>query len=350
VGNTNYQQKLVQRENERDIARKSWATIGKIKELKEGYLSLVIHEIAKIMVENNAIVVLEDLNFGFKRGRFKVERQVYQKFEKMLVDKLNYLVFKDRKATEPGGVLNGYQLAEKFESFQKLGKQSGFLFYVPAAYTSKIDPTTGFVNMLNLNYTNMKDSQTLLSGMDKISFNANANYFEFELDYEKFKTNQTDHTNKWTICTVGEKRFTYNSATKETKTVNVTDDFKKLLDKSGIDYANGHDLKDAICRQTDAKFFETILWLLKLTMQMRNSNAKTEEDFILSPVKNSNGEFFRSNDDTAGIWPADADANGAYHIALKGLYLVKECLNKEEKSMKIEHKNWFKFAQTRFKG
>jgi CRISPR-associated protein Cpf1 len=28
-----------------------------------------------MMVEHNAIVVMEDLNFGFKRGRFKVEKQ-----------------------------------------------------------------------------------------------------------------------------------------------------------------------------------------------------------------------------------------------------------------------------------
>ena len=95
VGNYNYQSKLEQREKERDEARKSWDSVGKIKDLKEGFLSAVIHEIAKMMIENNAIVVLEDLNFGFKRGRFKVERQVYQKFEKMLIDKLNYLSFKD---------------------------------------------------------------------------------------------------------------------------------------------------------------------------------------------------------------------------------------------------------------
>ena len=51
---------------------------------------------------------MEDLNKGFKRGRFKVERQVYQKFENMLISKLNYLVFKERKADENGGILRGY--------------------------------------------------------------------------------------------------------------------------------------------------------------------------------------------------------------------------------------------------
>lgn len=350
VSDTDYQEKLVQREKERDGARKSWGTIGKIKELKEGYLSIVIHEIATMIVDNNAIVVLEDLNFGFKRGRFKVERQVYQKFEKMLIEKLNYLVFKEKSAQEAGGILNGYQLAEKFESFQKLGKQCGFLFYVPAAYTSKIDPTTGFVNLLNLNYTNVKDAQALLGNMDGIRYNPKENYFEFALNYDNFKTPQTDFRKQWTVCTVGEKRFAYVTADngqKVTKTINVTESLKKLFEKNGIEYIGKQDITTEICKQTNAEFFKTMLWLLKLTMQMRNSNAATEEDFILSPVKNSKGEFFKSNDDANGKLPADADANGAYHIALKGLYLLEKVFAEGKKEMKIEHKEWFEFAQKR---
>ena len=82
------------------------------------------------------------------RGRQKVEKQVYQKFEKMLIDKLNYLVDKKAACDRPGGLYHAYQLANAFESFRKLGKQSGFLFYIPAWNTSKIDPVTGFVSLL----------------------------------------------------------------------------------------------------------------------------------------------------------------------------------------------------------
>ena len=64
------------KEKYRNEARKSWKEIGKIKEIKEGYLSQVIHEISKLVLKYNAIIVMEDLNYGFKRGRFKVERQV----------------------------------------------------------------------------------------------------------------------------------------------------------------------------------------------------------------------------------------------------------------------------------
>lgn len=67
----------------------------------------------------------------------------------MLIDKLNCYVDKQKDAEDIGGVLHPLQLTSKFESFRKLGKQSGWLFYIPAWNTSKIDPVTGFVNMLD---------------------------------------------------------------------------------------------------------------------------------------------------------------------------------------------------------
>ena len=111
----NYHDKLELREKMRTEQKRSWDTVSKIATLKEGYLSSVIHELAKLMIKHNAIIVLENLNTGFKRIRNGIaERSVYQKFEKMLIDKLNYLVFKKNQITEPGGLINGYQLTNKF--------------------------------------------------------------------------------------------------------------------------------------------------------------------------------------------------------------------------------------------
>ena len=102
---TDYHSLLDKREEERLKARQSWKTIEGIKDLKEGYLSQVIHKISELMIKYNAIVVMEDLNFGFMRGRQKVEKQVYQKFEQMLIDKLNYLVDKKANPLSNGGCL-----------------------------------------------------------------------------------------------------------------------------------------------------------------------------------------------------------------------------------------------------
>jgi len=348
VKDTDYQEKLVQREGERDEARKSWQSIGKIADLKEGYLSQVIHEIATLMVEKNAMIVLEDLNFGFKRGRFKVERQVYQKFEKTLIDKLNYLVFKDRTVSAPGGVLNGYQFTDKFTAFKDIGKQTGLLFYVPAAYTSKIDPTTGFANLLNLNYDTEKKSRELFEkSFDFIRYNSKEDYFEFGVNYTRADVHVTDFTGKWTVSTTNEKRFSYHPSTKVTDVVMVTEKLKELFEKQGIPYQSGKNFQSEIVTTTaGADFFKTLIWLLKLVMQMRCSNTETGEDYILSPVKNALDHFYDSRKADKTL-PRDADANGAYHIALKGLYLLREVLAKDSRDLKISHPDWLAFAQKR---
>ena len=121
---------------------------------------------------------MEDLNMGFKRGRFKVERQVYQKFENMLISKLNYLVDKNKAVNEEGGVLKGYQMTYIPKSLKELGRQCGYIFYVPAAYTSKIDPTTGFVSVFN--YKEM-DDEKFVTSFDSIKYDKNRQKFAFKI-------------------------------------------------------------------------------------------------------------------------------------------------------------------------
>lgn len=140
IVNIDYATKLQHREKARDDARKNWNAIEGIKDLKEGYLSQVIHEISRMMIKYNAVIALEDLNSGFKRGRYKIERQVYQKFEKMLINKLNYLFFKDEDPLKPGGLFKGYQLTDKFTSFKELGKQCGFYFMYRPPTPLKLTP------------------------------------------------------------------------------------------------------------------------------------------------------------------------------------------------------------------
>ena len=364
----NYHEKLDQREKERDAARKSWQAIGKIAELKEGYLSAVIHQLTKLMIEYNAIVVMEDLNFGFKRGRFHVEKQVYQKFEHMLIDKLNYLVFKDRGLTEAGGVLNGYQLAGQFESFQKLGKQSGMLFYVPAGYTSKIDPKTGFVSMMNFkDLTNVHKKRAFFSKFDDIHFDDATGSFVFTFDYKNFdgKGKEEMKQTKWSVYSK-DKRIVYISKTKSYEDVLPTEKLKTLFENARLEYASGNNLIDSIMEigadlkdgakpsKEIADFWDGLLYNFKLILQMRNSNSKTGEDYIISPVMADDGTFFDSREEFKkgenAKLPVDADANGAYHIALKGLSLINKINLADEdelKNLKISMSNadWFKFAQ-----
>ena len=357
INNIDYQAKLDQREQERQEARKSWNAIGKIKDLKAGYLSGAVYEIVRMMVENNAIIVMEDLNTGFKRGRMKIEKQIYQKFEKALIDKLNYLVFKDQKDPQaPGGVLAGYQLANKFESFAKLGKQCGFIFYVPAGFTSKIDPATGFVNIFNTKEcTNADSIKAFFDRFDSITYSEKQQAFAFEFDYRKFKTYQEDFRNKWIVYTLREawqQEKDPSNGKYHPIRHNPTKEIKNAVIAMGIpSITDGFDLLDLL-RKTEsskqtASFFNTVFYAFKHSTALRHT--REQEDQIISPVMNPQGEFFISrNDIENNPMPQDADANGAFHIALKGVYLLKNCI-KGGKVEKISNEEWLKFAQTRNK-
>ena len=336
-----YHKRLDQKETERQQARQNWKTIENIKELKEGYLSQVIHIITKLMLKYNAIIVLEDLNHGFMRGRQKIEKQVYQKFEKMLIDKLNYLADKKKDPCEIGGILNAYQLTSKFESFEKLGKQSGFLFYVPAWNTSKIDPTTGFVNLFDTRCKNIVAGE-FFGSFDCISYNKDKDWFEFSFDYNNFTKKAEGTKTQWTICTYGD-RIEYEG--KEYKRIKLTEAFKQLFDEYKIDINS--DLQKSICTSDNKNFFEKLLHLLRLTLQMRNSISNTDEDYIISPVMNSKGEFYDSRKASDNL-PKDADANGAYNIARKGLMLLQQMQQMqslEKPKYDLTNKAWLQFAQ-----
>ena len=95
---------------------------------------------------------------------------------------------------------------------------------------------------------------------------------------------------------------------------------------------------------------------------MRNSkpnSSNQEDDYLISPVKADDGTFYDSRveaekgEDNEGNWisklPVDADANGAYHIALKGLYLLQNDFNRNDKGtiQNISNADWFKFVQNK---
>lgn len=352
---TDYHKLLDYKEKEREKARESWQSIENIKNLKEGYLSQVINKITDLMIKYNAIVVLEDLNFGFMRGRQKFEKQVYQKFEKMLIDKLNYLVKKDINENEPGGLLHAYQLTNEFESFKKLGKQSGFLYYIPAWNTSKMDPVTGYVNFFYyVKYESEKSSKEFFKKFDNIKFNAERNYFEFDIDYSKFGNKAEGAKQKWTLCSYGDRVKSFRNPEKNSQwdsvEINITDCIKELLEQNNVDYKS-EQLQEDILKITGKDFWEKFTNLFKLVIQMRNSITGTTTDYIISPVADENGEFFDSRKQIEGL-PKDADANGAYNIARKGLWVIKQIKATPDDKLKniklaVSNKEWLEFIQNK---
>ncbi len=380
-----YHAKLDTKEKERAGARENWETIENIKELKAGYLSQVVHQLSQLIVKHNAIVVLEDLNSGFKRGRFKVEKQIYQKFEKALIDKLNYLIFKkETDSNKAGHYLKPLQLSNKFESFQKLGKQSGILFYTAAGYTSKTDPITGYMRSLYPKYKDVEQAQEFFGKFESIIFNGE--HFEFSYNLKNFKGKTGNYEDEkefdetkldkiWTIHSRIE-RSTYDKNTH--KLVDTNEELKKLFNEQEITLTKDLDIKEIICKKSKAEDYKENKLLAKIIahfnrlLDMRvtdNSKAEKQEikndvgkvihtiythnaesDFIVSPVEpfydSRKLKDYASKD---ALLPQDSDANGAYNIARKGIIILQNITEdkKEDGKLRIDvfKTDWQSFAQ-----
>ena len=114
--------------------------------------------------------------------------------------------------------------------------------------------------------------------------------------------------------------------------------FKEQIEK-------GVELKKIDGRSETA--WQSLRYALDLIQQIRNSGEKNSKDdnFLFSPVRNENGEHFdthnpANNGDLSEI--VDADSNGAYNIARKGLIMdahIKHWIEKGRPKTKKDGKD-----------
>lgn len=348
---TDYNNLLSRKQEERQRSRQDWSGVENIKELKAGYISQVVHKICSLVIKYDAIIAMEDLNSGFKNSRIKVEKQVYQKFEKALIDKLNYLSDKGIEIGENGSVTRAFQLANPFKSFRSMGTQNGFIFYIPAWLTSKIDPVTGFADLIKPKYVSITEAQSFIKSFDGIRYNNNEDMFEFDIDYKKFPRSDAAYKKKWTAYTNGTRIKTFRNPKKngewDNEEVILSQEFKKLFDRYGIKYSE-LDMREDLCKQSNKQFYVEFISLVRLMLQMRNSiTGRMDVDYILSPVKDDGGNFYDSRYAGKSL-PQDADANGAYNIARKALWAIEQIKESDDVSrvkLSISNKEWLEFVQ-----
>lgn len=224
--------------------------------------------------------------------------------------------------------------------------------------TSKIDPVSGFVNLFDTRYESIEKTKDFFSKFDAICYNKEKDWFEFTFDYGRF-TNKAEGTRKvWTVCTAGDRIWTFRNPEKngnwDNVELNLNSEFKRLFAHYGIDVMS--DLQESVLSMSEKSFFYNdkagkesphgFLQLFSLMLQMRNSITGTETDYLVSPVPDENGICYdsRHSDDSM---PKNADANGAYNIARKGLWVLEQIRNTSDKRPKlaISNRDWLKFAQ-----
>lgn len=341
INGTDYVQKLEAVADERLIAKKNWQAQNRIKDLKNGYISHVVHRLVEEVIRDDdkkiaphAYIVLEDLNTEMKRGRQKIEKQVYQNLEVALAKKLNFVVDKEAKMGELGSVSKALQLTPPISNYQDIEgkKQFGIMLYTRANYTSITDPATGWRKTIYIKNGKEEDiKKQILEKFSDFGFDGKDYFFEYReanaghiwrmysgkngepLTRFRNKREKLTDKNVWVtepinVVEILDKLFADFDKTKS---------FKKQIEDDGIE------LKKIEGRSETA--WQSLRYVLDMIQQIRNSGIEKKDDnFLHSPVRGENGEHFdtrnhENNGDLAAI--IDADANGAYNIARKGLIM-----------------------------
>lgn len=332
-----YNELLQVRAGDRDYARKNWQTIGTIKELKEGYISLVVRAIADLAVHHQAYIVMEDLNTGFKRGRQKIEHAVYQKQELALAKKLNFLVDKKVKLGEVGSVTQALQLTPPVQNYGDIEnrKQVGIILYTRANYTSQTDPVTGWRKSIYLKKgSEPVIKKQLIDNFSEIDFDGRDYRFIYRDEktgkewilfsgkngksLDHFRGDRNKNTNVWEI-----------------KSVDVVQILDGVFDKFDKNRSLLSQIEEGIelTKVSEHTSWESLRFAIELIQQIRNSGNETKDnDFLHSPVRNEKGNHFDSREyllecpldekgTTKAKMPINGDSNGAYNIARKGVLM-----------------------------
>ena len=336
---TDYNSLLEKREAERRQSKQNWKTIETIKGLKDGFMGQVVSEIAKMMIKYNAIVVLESLSSDYKQDKMKVEKNVYSSFEAALIKKLNFYVCNKCNDTAPGGLLNAYQLTNKFISLDRIGLHSGFLFFVSPYNTSNLDPTTGYSGTAFGKYINLFKAKEFINEINDIRYNNQEDYFEFDV-----VSTCGNLTKNWTVCSHGVRADYSFDPTVEREAlhwVKPTDLLKELFTDYKIDY-HKKSIKSDILEINSADFYRKFLKLYNLIVKLKNNGPNNVSETI-SPVRNASNSFFITG---KNFYPECADANGAYNLARKGLIQLMKIVEMEDgdKLTGLTNEDWMQYV------
>ncbi len=334
-----YKDILVKREEEMMDWRRNWKTIWKIKELKEWYTAWAVKKITDLSIKYNAVIVLEDLSGWFKNIRKKIDRQVYNKFEHWLLKKLNYVCDK-KNWVDKWIQLTPYFYDQKLTADKiDFNDQLGILLYTNPAYTSQTCPDCWFVKSkfwFNPNSKKEALKQSLEDKLVSINYDNIKNCFEVKYCVDDQETTLYTSVKRLVKTRDDDKKYW-----KTDYNYNMTDKMKDLFSKF-VEYKGWENVLSEFFNNADLSKWDIqeLSKLLNILIQLRNSNTEREalkdgkeEDFIACPRC-----LYNSNDSSSITekWKtrnisklSNADANGAYNIARKGIIMVDKIKNSD---------------------
>jgi hypothetical protein len=380
ITETDYHKKLDELEKKRADARETWQQIGKIKDMKKGYVSQVVKKICDLMLKYNAIVVFEDLNVGFKRGRFAIEKQIYQNLELALAKKLNFLVFKEKQRGEKGHFAEAFQLTPEIKNFKDIYKQCGFMFYIPASYTSAICPVCGFRKNIPTPVETKEKNKEYLKKFD-IVYEKEHERFCFAYERSSVTGEKMAKNKKNSGMELRDKFVFYSNVprlqfkrNKDNRGGNVENrdpykDLLRLFDQNNINIEGDINEQLQAGNFDDNNLYRPLIFNIRLILQLRNAVTKKDQegnileaeshDYISCPAC-----YFHSEENLLGldkkykgegVFEFNGDANGAYNIARKGGLILnnitdyknayEDLSRMENQDLTVTQDDWDNFVQ-----
>lgn len=280
VDGVNYMELLKSRYKEGIDERKNWDYSKNTKNLKDAYLKNIIAKVAKMALEHNAVIVVENIPPSVKNKYVFLDNQIFKGFESKLNEKLMNLSFKDRNVGEPGSYDNPIQLSFDTKSFQK-----GILYHVSGAYSMSRCPESGFKNRFQIGkYKTITAKRNFLSSFNSIEYNEKSHSFHFTFQYSKcgIKLEKEEEDTPWTVIGSG-PRTRYN--TKTGKPENIEDIAKTFLEplKNELKNSWNEPLSSSITTMPSTTI-NLLFDLFCLAVSGRIFDSKTHKTGYISPI------------------------------------------------------------------
>ena len=324
MDNFDYREELAAREKKRTDDRQNWGAIRDIRNLKKGYLSRAVGEVARLVKKHNAIVAIENLDSEFKSSRQMFERNVYEQFESDLVRRLGHLMDKN----DGDRTRNAVQLCQVMsKKSQSREMQNGAVFLINPSWITMTDPVTGFANRVYTRFESVNKCEELIGKFESVRFNPETGRFEFSFRYGEVSpaADAGDPDRLWKVETYGDRiEQVYDPAKGlwHDEWHDPTGEFRELLDDNGVLYKDGGDLRERLQSRLPDKFWEKFLKLLRVSMSNTSYDSETKEYRVIGCVADENGRFYDSR--TAPAWlPDNGDTNAARNIARKAHMILR---------------------------
>ena len=282
--------KEMEEKNRSDKSTK-WEYEGTIQGFRDWYFVKAISEIARLVVEYKAVIIMERLSDRARDKYFAIGNNAFKKFETMLTARLADLHFEDVRTGDPGSLVNPYQFCVPAETNRfKSSYQDGIVFFVSGTGSRNTDPETGFIcdfDVANIQ-TRQKKIQWL-SKFDEIAYDPSTKSLKVAFDFDNFQCYKRAEQRAWSLnlqsgITVFNREHKFNKYISHP-----FQEVAQLLEKEGVDPQTGilDELRKAgecrITGNTVNMLFGRILQCLRGTIGSHDG----ERAQFVSPVTNT---------------------------------------------------------------